>query len=211
MLDQPLQLGRLGHAEIDQIGEAFIAAAWRVHAAGADGIMISCADGGPFEQLISPLHNRRTDRYGGSPGTRLRLLLDVVEGIGRWMGSDFVVGVRLNVEEFAPGGLTLQDTRVIAKRLAGAGVKLLETCAGIGASYPIAQFPGWCVPLAAGIKAVVDVPVMVGGLSDDAALVDSVIREGSADLVTLSEVLQAEPDWPHSARQALARRHDDSR
>jgi 2,4-dienoyl-CoA reductase-like NADH-dependent reductase (Old Yellow Enzyme family) len=204
MLDQPLPLAQLSSREIGEIGEAFIVAAWRVRAAGADGVMVSCADGGPFEQLVSPLHNHRTDRYGGSPGARLRLLLDVVEGIERWMGSKFIVGVRLNVEEFTPGGLTLQDMRVIAKRLVGAGVTLLEASAGISASFPIAQFPGWRVPLAAGIKAVVDVPVMVGGLSDDVELVDSVIREGSADLVTLSEVLQTEPGWPRYAREVLA-------
>ena len=101
------------------------------------------------------------------------------------MGSRFVVGIRLNVEEFAPGGLTLQDARVIAKRLIAAGVKLLEVSAEAKGNVPVAQFPGWRVPLAAGIKAVVDVPVIVGALSDDVLLADSVIREGSADPSTL--------------------------
>lgn len=209
MLDQPLQLAGLNGAEVRAIGEAFIVAAWRARAAGADGIMLSCADGGPFEQLVSPLHNRRTDHYGGGMASRLRLLLDVIEGITAWMGSDIVVGVRLNAGEFRPGGLTLQDARVIAKRIVSAGVRLLEVSAAASNDTPVARFPGWRVPLAAGIKAIVDVPVMVGDLLGDVELADSVIREGHADLVALNETLRMEPDWPQHARTELVKRAAD--
>jgi 2,4-dienoyl-CoA reductase-like NADH-dependent reductase (Old Yellow Enzyme family) len=92
---------------------------------------------------------------------------------------------------------------VIAKWLIGAGVRLLEVSARTSGNTPIAQFPGWKVPLAAGLKAVVEVPVLVGGLSDDPKLTDSVIRDGSADLVALSEVLRVHPHWPREARAAL--------
>jgi 2,4-dienoyl-CoA reductase-like NADH-dependent reductase (Old Yellow Enzyme family) len=210
MLDQPLDLTQLTEAEIAEVGEAFIVAAWRARAVGADGVMFSCADGGPFEQLVSPLRNRRSDRYGGNTSGRLRLLLKVVEAVAAWMGSTFVVGVRLNVEEFTPGGLTLQDTRVIAKRLIATGVKLLEVSAEVNGDTPVARFPGWRVPLAAEIKVVVDVPVIVGGLSDDIWLANSVIRNGGADLVALNETLQMHPDWPQQAHALLAEFEPDS-
>ena len=58
------------------------------------------------------------------------------------------------------------------------------------------------MPMAAGIKAVVDVPVLVGGLLFDADLADSAIRDGSADLVGIGERLRVEPDWPQAARAA---------
>jgi 2,4-dienoyl-CoA reductase-like NADH-dependent reductase (Old Yellow Enzyme family) len=115
-----------------------------------------------------------------------------------------VVGVRLNVEEFAAGGLTLQDARVIAKRLIGAGVRLLEVSARTSADTPIARFPGWLGPLAAGIKAIVEVPVLVGSLSDDPMLADGIIRDGSADLAALNEALWRDPLWPQRAQAALA-------
>lgn len=203
MLDQPLWIARLSPAEISEVGEAFISAAWRAHAAGAHGVMLTTADGGPFEQLVSPLRNQRTDVYGGSLTGRLQLLDDVVEGIERWLGSGFVIGVRLNVEEFTSGGLSLQDARVIATRLVRAGVKLLEISAARASEAPVARFPGWQVPLASGMKAVVDIPVMVGGLLDDPQLADSVVREGSADIVAVGERLLLEPDWPRSAWAAL--------
>jgi 2,4-dienoyl-CoA reductase-like NADH-dependent reductase (Old Yellow Enzyme family) len=204
MLDQPLALAALGAPAIDEIGEAFIAAAWRARAAGADGVMLSTADGGPFEQLVSPLQNQRNDRYGADSTGRLRLLLAVVEGIQRWIGELFIVGVRLNVEEFTAGGLMLQDARVIAKRLIGAGVRLLEISAKNSGDTPIARFPGWLAPLAAGIKTVVEVPVLVGSLSDDPKLADGLIRDGSADLAALNEVLRKDPLWPQRAQMALA-------
>ena len=206
MLDQPLWTPQLAEHELHEIGEAFIMAAWRVRACGADGIMLSTVDGGPFEQLISPLRNQRGDGYGGSVSGRSQLLREVVEGIERWIGSHFIVGVRLNAEEFTPGGLNLQDARLLATRLASAGVRLLEIQAQAASDTPIAHFPGWCVPMAAGIKAVVDIPVLVGGLLDDAELADSVIRDGGADLISVGARMRVDPDWPHQARALLAQR-----
>jgi len=206
MLDQPLWTPQLTERELREIGEAFILAAWRVRACGADGIMLSTVDGGPFEQLISPLRNRRGDSYGGSVVGRSQLLREVVEGIERWIGSQFIVGVRLNAEEFTPGGLSMQDARLLATRLVSAGVRLLEIQAQTASDTPIAHFPGWRVPIAAGVKAVVDIPVMVGGLLDDAELADSVIRNGGADLISVGERMRVEPDWPRQARAIISQR-----
>lgn len=207
MLDQPLWTAQLHAEEVSQLGEAFMIAAWRAHAAGADGIMLSTADGGVFEQLISPLRNQRVDRYGGDPNGRLRLLDEVVSGIGDWIGHDFVVGLRMNVEEFTAGGLTLQDARMIATRLASAGVQLLEVCAETSSPARVARFPGWCVPLAEAIKRVVDIPIMVGGVLGDPLLADSIIRDNRVDLIAIGECLKNEPDWPSRAWTQL---HDQS-
>jgi NADPH2 dehydrogenase len=203
MLDQPLWTPQLNTAEIAQIGEAFVMAAWRARAAGADGVMLSTAGGGVFEQFLSPLRNHRVDRYGNDPIGRLQLLIDVLDGIGSWIGHQFVVGIRLNVEEFTSGGLTLQDSRTIATRLVSSGVNLIEVSAEMVGGAPVARFPGWRVPLAEGIKSVVDVPVMVGGQLDDPVLANSVIRDGSADLIAIGERLQLDPDWPLRAWAAL--------
>jgi 2,4-dienoyl-CoA reductase-like NADH-dependent reductase (Old Yellow Enzyme family) len=135
---------------------------------------------------------------------RSQLLREVVEGIERWIGSQFIIGVRLNAEEFTPGGLNLQDARLLATRLASAGVRLLEVQAYAASNMPIAHFPGWCVPMAAGIKAVVDIPVMVGGLLDDAVLADSVIRDNGADLISVGARMRVDSDWPHHAHAILS-------
>src|SRR5262249_20119884 len=134
---------------------------------------------------------------------RLQLLIDVLDGIGSWIGHQFVVGIRLNVEEFTSGGLTLQDSRTIATRLVSSGLNLIEVSAEMIGEAPVARFPGWRVPLAEGIKSVVGVPVMVGGQLDDPKLANSVVRDGSADLIAIAERLRFDLGWPLRAWAAL--------
>jgi NADPH2 dehydrogenase len=203
MLDQPVETAALRGVDLAELGAAFVTAAWRAQAAGAHGIMLSTCDGGPFAQLLSPLHNRRDDQHGAGLEGRLWLLLHVIEGLSRWLGREFVLGVRLLVEEFTPGGMTLQDARVVAQRLVGAGVGLLEIGVRWDAGVPLAQFPGWLLPLAAAVREVVDVPVLVGGQLDEAKLAESALAEGSADLIDVAERLWAEPEWPQRARLVL--------
>lgn len=184
--------------------EAFLMAGWRAIAAGADGVMLSAADGGALQLLLSPLHNRRCDRYGGSLEGRLRFLAELLEAMRERGGRQLLLGVRMFADELVPGGMSLQDSRVVAKRLVAAGAHLLDVTAPSAGSR-VALFPGWSIPLASSIKRVVDVPVIGSGLLDDPYLADSVIRDGSVDLVMLGRVLQRDPDWPRTARLCLTR------
>ena len=202
MIDQPLWVARASDKELATLGQAFQAAAQRARAAGADGSMFSAGDGGLFDQLISPLQNQRAAPYGGSLQGRLKLLLDTIEALGRHR-DPFIIGVRLNVEEFTPGGLSLPEARMIASQLSGAGVSFVEICAKKPRDALVAQFPGWQVPLAESLKSVVALPVMVGGQLDDPFLADSVIQGRSADLIDIGERLRQEPHWPLAARAAL--------
>jgi 2,4-dienoyl-CoA reductase-like NADH-dependent reductase (Old Yellow Enzyme family) len=186
------------------LAEAFILATWRAHCAGADGVLLSAADGGPLYSLLSPLHNRRADSYGPDLAGRLRLPIEIVEGARRWLGSRLIIGFRLLADEFTPGGMSLQDARVAAKRLTAAGVRLLDITAPLAVAQ-VAHFPGWAVPLANSIKRVTDVPVIGSGLLGDPQLADSVVRDGSVDLVMLDQALRDDPDWPQMARERLER------
>ncbi|HMQ30407.1 MAG TPA: NADH:flavin oxidoreductase [Chloroflexaceae bacterium] len=198
-LDPPAPKARLG-----ALREAFILAAWRAHCAGADGVMLTAADGGALAWLLSPLRNTRADGYGQGGDGRRRLALEIVEGVGQWLGRRLLVGFRLPADEFTPGGLTLQDARVLAKRLTAAGVGLLDVTAH-AAPPGVARFPGWAVPLASSVRRVVDVPVVGSGELGDPHLADSVVRDGSVDLVMLDGALRRDPDWPLHARDLLNR------
>lgn len=203
-LDAPAPADAIGTAAMAGLAESFIIAAWRAHCAGADGVMLSSADGGLLHQLVSPLLNQRSDIYGLTIAGRLRMPLEIIEGVRAWMGRRLIVGFRLLAEEFAPGGMSLQDARVVAKRVTAAGVRLLDVTVADGVSATLARFPGWAVPLANGIKRVIpDVPVIGSGLLGDPHLADSVIRDGSIDLVMLRQALRTNPDWPHYARDEL--------
>src|SRR5690606_4184313 len=97
MLDQPLALPKGADAQ-RWLGETLAMAAWRACAAGALGVMLSTADAGPLQQLLA--------RRDVGPEERADALLSVVETIVGWLGHSFVVGVRLNVDELAPGGVS---------------------------------------------------------------------------------------------------------
>jgi 2,4-dienoyl-CoA reductase-like NADH-dependent reductase (Old Yellow Enzyme family) len=108
-------------------------------------------------------------------------------------------------EEFTPEGITLQDARVNARRLVGAGVNMIDVTTDSRTEAPVARFPGWRVPLASGIKRVMpDVPVMSSGSLGDPHVADGVIRDGSIDLVMLGRALRVNPYWTHIARIVLA-------
>ncbi len=69
----------LDEAGIEGILAAFEAAASRGLAAGFRVIEIHAAHGYLLHEFLSPLSNRRTDRYGGSLENRMRLVLQVAE------------------------------------------------------------------------------------------------------------------------------------
>lgn len=190
-------------SELFALGDAYVLAAWRALCAGADGIMLAAADGGLLHTLFSPLQNRRSDAFGPGLDGRLRLPLAISENVRRWLGPRLVVGFRMLADELEPGGMTLQDSRVAAKRLIAGGVRLLDLVPPAG-NTQVARFPGWAIPLANSIKRVTDVPVIGSGLLGDPLLADSVVRDGSVDLVMLDGALRADPDWPRTARAALA-------
>lgn len=194
----------LSLAQLVSLRDAYIAAARRAHSAGMIGVMLPLADGSPLHQLVSPRHNQRDDEYGGDLDGRLRLALETVEGIRRALGPASVIGLRLAVEDAQEGSRSHNDSRVIARRLVAAGASLIDVTVEPQGSAPLARFPGWRVPLAASLKPLVDVPVMVGGGLDDPLLADSVVRDRSVDLVVVGRALHQDPLWPQQAMHAIA-------
>jgi 2,4-dienoyl-CoA reductase-like NADH-dependent reductase (Old Yellow Enzyme family) len=192
MLDEPMT-DEATLERTQQLARAYVLAARRAYDAGADGVMLSVADGGLLQQLCAPPF---TDG-------RFARALKIVELHRQRLGRGFLLGVRLCVDEMRPAGLSLHDARVVARRLSSAGVNLIEIQVSHTAPTPVAQFPGWCVPVAAAVKAVIEVPVMVGGLLDDPIVAESVINDGAADLVALGERLRQDPGWPSQARATL--------
>ncbi len=205
MLDEPCAAAEMNARELHTLAERFVQAAWRALAADCDGVMLSAADGGVLHTIISPHLNRRFDVYGGTLTERLRLPLQIIEGIHAWLGNRLIVGFRLIAHDFTTDGITLHDARVIARRVITAGVNLIDvTVDDHNTTVPVARFPGWTVPLADSIKRVVpEVPVMCSGLLGEPYLADSVIRDGSADLIMLRQTLRTHPDWPQTAYTTL--------
>lgn len=100
--------------EIAATMDDFVAAACRAESAGFDGVQLHAAHGYLISQFLSPLLNRRSDRWGGCPESRSRFLFELVDRIRSATGPQFQLGVRLSPERF---GQDLEETRAVVARL----------------------------------------------------------------------------------------------
>lgn len=199
----------MDRALILEIVDAFGAAAERCQRGGLDGVLIHAAHGYLLNQFLSPLTNHRADEYGGSLENRMRALMQVLQSVRDATGPAYPIGVRLSVDEYVPGGLTLKDSVEIAKQLdASPLVDYLDISTGVGYDwyseakhYPGMQFPPltW-VELAAEIKRAVNIPVSCAGRIRTPAEAEQLLHDGALDLVQMARALIADPEWVNKAR-----------
>jgi 2,4-dienoyl-CoA reductase-like NADH-dependent reductase (Old Yellow Enzyme family)/thioredoxin reductase len=194
--------------EIAAIVEKYADAAVRAKRAGVDAVEVHAAHGSTLvANFLSPLTNKRTDEYGGDLRGRARFAIEILRRIKEKAGRRFPVIYRLSGSEFVPGGLTIEDTKIIAKMLESEGVDALHITAGhIGFkesyyyTYPPMAMPRGCnVHLAEEVKKVVGVPVIAVGRINDPLLAERILQEGKADLVAMGRALIADPQLPLKA------------
>lgn len=198
----------MDRALIQDIVRAFGDAAARCRRGGMDGVLIHAAHGYLLNQFLSPLTNRRTDEYGGSLENRMRALAEVLASVRNATSADYPVGVRLSVDEYVPGGLTLDASLEIARRLEATGlVDYLDISTGVGYDlyseakhYPSMQFPPltWA-DLAAEVKRAVKIPVACAGRIRTPEEAEELVRAGKVDLVQMARALIADPEWVNKA------------
>ncbi|EGF84135.1 hypothetical protein BATDEDRAFT_29250 [Batrachochytrium dendrobatidis JAM81] len=195
--------------DIAQVVAAFGAAAGRSHKAGLDVIEIHGAHGYLINQFLSPLTNKRTDRYGGSFENRSRLLIEVCQEVRKHWPEGKPVFVRLSCSDWAEGGWTSDDTVQLAKTLVNFGVDLIDCSSGGNVPHasvsPLhSHDAGWNVPFSEAIakNASGMHTGVVGGISDPHHA-ESILQEGKADLILLGRELLRNPIWVGQAAQAL--------
>jgi 2,4-dienoyl-CoA reductase-like NADH-dependent reductase (Old Yellow Enzyme family) len=200
----------LDPGEIAAIVIAFGMAAARGAQAGYDLVEIHAAHGYLLGQFLSPLTNRRGDRYGGTPANRRRLLLEVIEEARGRLPGDYPLMVRLGLSDTPPGsdlhagGITVAEGIETARALAGAGIGLLDVSGGMCGSRPAGLgHEAYFLPWLQALRPAVSLPlVLTGGVRTPAAAA-AVVAAESADLVGVGRALAADPHWVDAARQAL--------
>lgn len=190
--------------EIEEIIVRFAQAARRVKEAGFDAVEILSGTGYLISEFLSPLTNKREDRYGGDFEGRCRFGLEIVGAVRAAVGADFPLLVRMNGNEFMKGGSTRAELQEYAVRLAAAGVDAL--CINVGwheAQVPqiVTEVPrGVFGYLARGIKERVGIPVIASHRINDPELAREMIADGICDMVALGRALIADPFFPEKAR-----------
>lgn len=185
--------------------EKFADAAWRVYAAGFDGVELHAAHGYLISQFMSPLLNRRIDRFGGSFENRMRFPLAIVKKIQEKCGKGFPVLVRYSVDEWVPGGRALAESVEVAKEFERAGVSAVDLSQCIqespGAGFDPMYYPeGWTVYASEEIKKHIGIPVINSHTLRDPEYCEKLIAEGKTDMVGLARQLLADPYWAVKAK-----------
>ncbi len=194
----------LDEAGIDRIVVAFEAAAHRALAAGFRLIEIHAAHGYLLHEFLSPLSNRRTDRYGGCLEHRMRLVLRVAERLRQVLPAEVPLFVRISATDWADGGWDIEQSVVLAKHLKELGVDLIDVSSG--GLVPTARVPvgkGYQVPLGRRIRDETGIMTGAVGLITEPRHANEIVTGGDADLVFLARELLREPYWALKAQQEL--------
>lgn len=187
----------LSEEEIEQTIQAFVDGALRARAAGFDGVEIMGSEGYLINQFLSPVTNRRTDRWGGTFTNRCRFGVEIAKRIRAAVGSQYPVIFRMSGLDLIPNSTTLEETVRFAQLLEEAGVDALN----VGIGWHESQVPtiammvprGSFVWVAREIKAAVGIPVMASNRINDLRLAEQCLREGMCDLVSLARPFLADP------------------
>jgi 2,4-dienoyl-CoA reductase-like NADH-dependent reductase (Old Yellow Enzyme family) len=213
--------------EVHALPSMFARAAARAREAGFDAVELHFAHAYTMASFLSR-HNDRKDEYGGSLENRLRLATEVVQAARAAVGDDFVLGARINGDEFTLGGNSLAHSRAVALRLAELGLDYVSVSAGgkfedalheegealdpyTGYSGTRTMPPRWMPErvntyLAGDIRRTVraaghGLPVIAAGRIPTPAVAESVLQEGEADLVAVARPILCDPFWPSKWEQ----------
>lgn len=199
-------------ADIAEVKARFVHTAVLAEQAGFTGVQIHAAHGYLFSQFLSPLTNKRQDRWGGSLKNRARILTDVVQEVRAAVGSDFAVAVKLNSADFQRGGFSLDDAKQVVSLLNPLGVDLIELSGG---SYEAPAMHGqardgrtlareaYFLEFAKDIAAVARMPVMVTGGIRRLPVAEQVLASGIA-MVGIGTALALNPNLPREWRSGKA-------
>lgn len=181
--------------------------------AGFDSVFVmGVAHGMILNTFISPYHNKRTDKYGGSLENRARFPVMLLDRVRQEAGDDMIVELRVNGSDMLDGGLTVYECAEFLKMLEGKA-DIIHVSAG-DQSKPVnrtAVHPtGFSPPssnafLAAAIKSAgISIPIATVGNNTDIELCERIIADGSADFIDMARATIADPELPSKAYSGRA-------
>ncbi len=194
----------LDDAGLVRVREAFVAATKRATRLGIDALELHSAHGYLLHQFLSPIANRRTDRYGGSLQNRMRFPLEVFDAVRAGFPNDKPVGVKISATDWVEGGWDLAQSIEYAKELKARGVDWIDVSSGgVSPLQKIPLAPGYQVPFAERIREATSVTTMAVGLITEAKQAEEIVASGKADMVALARAMLYDPRWGWHAAAEL--------
>ncbi|MCB2294767.1 NAD(P)/FAD-dependent oxidoreductase [Clostridium algoriphilum] len=192
--------------EVIELEDKFVDSIVRAQKAGYDGTELHGAHGYLINQFVSPFSNKRTDIYGGNLMNRLRFPLNIIKKAYEKVGKDFVITYRISADEFVEGGLTIEDSKIIAPILEAAGIKAIHVSGAVYKSGHLPSAPYQATTalfsdLAKEIKSVVSIPIIAVNKINTPYVAESILKQGKADFVAIGRASIADPEFPSKVRE----------
>jgi mycofactocin system FadH/OYE family oxidoreductase 2 len=200
--------------DIEEVARYFAKSAIHVREGGFDGVEIQFGHSSLARQFLSPLTNFRNDEYGGSLENRMRAPLKFISAVRKAVGNDFTLGIRMCADEMIPGGLDLAQVQEICALFEASGlIDFMDL--SIATFYNLYLVEGsmhsplgYTIPLAAGIREKIKLPVFCTGRINDPVMAEKVLAAGQADMIGMCRALICDPFLPKKAQEG---RLDDIR
>jgi 2,4-dienoyl-CoA reductase-like NADH-dependent reductase (Old Yellow Enzyme family) len=192
-------------ADIQRVQQSFVTAATRALAAGFEWLELHFAHGYLAHEFYSPLANHRTDNYGGSFDNRIRFIMETVKAVRSVWPERFPLTARLSVTDWLEGGVTVEESVELVRRMKTEGLDLLDVSQGFITPdiSKVPWSPGFMVPIAGRIRRETEIPVAAGWMITDAVQAEDALKNQHADLVLLGRELLRDPYWPYHAAVKL--------
>lgn len=190
-------------SDISLVVEQFRNAAKRALEAGFKVVEIHGAHGYLVHEFLSPVSNKRTDKYGDRFENRSRLLLEIVDAVKEVWPEDFPLFVRLSVSDWVEHGWDLSESLKLSVMLKEKGIDLIDCSSGgnvATARIPVA--PGYQVPFAEAIREKGIMTAAVGMITTKEQ-VSEILETGKADMVFLARELLRNPYFALKAIEEL--------
>jgi len=186
---------------IDRVVENYATAAYRCFKAGFEMIMIHGAHGNLLAQFVSPLVNKRTDRYGGSLSNRARFVIEILDAVRSRVGNKMAIEYRVSGSELDPKGM-LEDETIEFMKMIQDKIDMVHVSLGLLSdprylpyfAQPV-YFPHeFNVQRAAKMKQALHIPVTCVGSITDLAAAEKIIASEQADIVAIGRPHVSDPD-----------------
>lgn len=210
--DDGVQVEEMDEEMMRRVADNYANACASAKAFGFDMVMLHGGHGWLLSQFISPLSNKRTDKYGGSLENRARFPMMVLDRVREEVGEDFLIEYRVSGDERIDGGMHL-DEAVQYCKLIEDKVDLIHVTSGIYHSHVETKAfssmfdPHGCnLDLAHAIKKAVKIPVVAVGGFNSPEQIEEAIASGKCDFVALGRQQFADPDF---VRKIITGRADE--
>ncbi len=193
--------------DMERICEDFKKASRFMMKAGFDGILVHGGHGFLITQFLSPLYNKRKDKYNGSLENRAKFPIMIMKAVREAIGEDKILELRVSASDGQVGGITPEETGKFCHMLEGI-VDMIHVSSGLYYD-PVKthQFSSMYVEhgcnaeLSSIVKKYTSIPVGVVGGINSPELAEEILEQGKADYIILGRQSLADPFFAQKAKE----------